>query len=212
MSRTRRNTKGRRDSGTFSKLIHAYFQSPEYAELSPRAVKALIDLYCQYNGFNNGDLCASWTAPAMGRNRIWPGMRARGWRSKDLLHKALKELLDRGWIVVTRQGGMHYATLYAVSFLGIDSCGNKLDVTPNPVPSHLWKAQNRSEITPVARSLRRVRKRLPARYSGRVVPLLGAIRETGLQYYPATRGNNQGFFRNGAPIPGHHLRVYQAAA
>jgi len=54
MSRlTRSRMKGRRSAPHYSQLIHAYFESPEYARLSPRAVKALIDLYCQYRGSNN---------------------------------------------------------------------------------------------------------------------------------------------------------------
>jgi hypothetical protein len=116
----------------FSMLIHDYFRSQEYAQLSPRAVKALVDLYTQFRGGNNGDLCATFSI----MNRL-------GWRSKDQLAKALSELEERGWILRTRQGGFmkgrHLATLYAVSWLGIDSCNGKLDVRPNPVPAHSWK-------------------------------------------------------------------------
>ena len=136
MARTREKIKGRRDSGTFSKLIHAYFQSPEFAGLSPRAVKALIDIYCQYRGNNNGDLCAAISI-----------MKARGWRSKDQLSKALKELIEKGWLTITRQGGRNMATLYAVTFMPIDECHGKLDVMPTSTPLHLWK---RPGLIPVA--------------------------------------------------------------
>lgn len=128
MARTLLRAKGRRSGQGYSQLIHAYFESPEYADLSPRAVKALIDIFCQYRGANNGDLCA-----AIGV------MRARGWRSKDQLAKALDELLDKGWLMVTRRGGRHLATLYAVTFMSIDPCGGKLDVKATATPPHLWK-------------------------------------------------------------------------
>lgn len=137
MTRTLLRAKGRRSGQGYSQLIHAYFESPEYAELSPRAVKALIDIFCQYRGANNGDLCA-----AIGV------MRSRGWRSKDQLAKALEELLDKGWLMVTRQGGRHLATLYAVTFMSIDACGGKLDVKATTTPPHLWK-----KLKPVAQPL-----------------------------------------------------------
>jgi len=110
-------------------LIHDYFTSPEYAALSSRAVKALVDIYCQFRGSNNGDLCAAWSI-----------MSRRGWTSKDQLAKSVRELLDRGWIEITRQGGRRIPTLYAVTFLGIDKCGGKLDISAHAAPSHLWKS------------------------------------------------------------------------
>lgn len=128
MALTRLRMKGRRTGHHYSQLIHAYFESAEYACLSPRAVKALIDVYCQYRGGNNGDLVATISV-----------MRARGWKSKDQLAKAIAELVERGWLMVTRQGGRNIPTLYAVTFLAIDECGGKLDVKPTATPLHLWK-------------------------------------------------------------------------
>src|SRR5215471_7796261 len=113
---------------SFSMLIHDWFRSPEYAELHPRAVKLLIDLYCQYNGHNNGDLCASWSL-----------MAKLGWRSKDTLQKAMKELLERGWLSITRRGDRRKPNLYALSFLKVDECNGKLDVHATVAPLHTWK-------------------------------------------------------------------------
>jgi hypothetical protein len=112
-------------------LIHAYFSSPEYAALSPRAVKALIDLLTQYRGANNGDLCAAWSI-----------MRKRGWSSKDQLVKAIRELLESGWIIVTRPGGRRITTLYALTFFPIDDCNGKHDVKPMVAPLHYWRGRN----------------------------------------------------------------------
>src|SRR5262245_53689309 len=157
MARTRRQIKGRRNHGTFTMLLHAYFQSPEYAELSPRAVKLLLDLLCQFTGHNNGDLCCTWSPQSNGRPNQWPGMRQLGWRSKSQLSKALKELQARGWIVVTRRGGRHMCSLYAVTFHGINECGGKLDVAESPVPTHAWKRNRQATVFEFPRSQRRVR-------------------------------------------------------
>lgn len=138
MARSILRSKGRRNSQSYSQLIHAYFQSPEYAELSPRAVKALIDLFCQYRGGNNGDLCAAKSV-----------MQKSGWRSNDCLSKALKELVDKGWLMITRQGGRHLASLYAVTFMPIDECGGKLDVKATRLAPHLWKKSNQALAPPV---------------------------------------------------------------
>ena len=132
--------------GRFTPLVHEYFMTPQFAALSPRAVKLLIEVYMQFNGANNGDLCASWSV-----------IRKRGWTSKDQLAKALAELDATRWLERTRQGSIHKATLYAVSFRGIDHCGGKLDVKADPKPSHGWRYPETSKMP----SRRRVRKTHP---------------------------------------------------
>lgn len=143
-------------------LIHDYFTSREYADLSPRAVKALVDLYTQFRGANNGDLCAAWTV-----------MSKRGWTSKDQLAKALRELLDGGWITVSRQGGRRIATLYAVTWLPIDRCGGKLDVRADPKPLHSWRRP--AAVIPLSRR------------AGRLNPHDGATNHETESFCPARR-------------------------
>lgn len=146
-----RRPPGKGSGKSFSMLIHAYWQSSEYAKLSPRAVKLLVDLLCQYRGANNGDLTTAWSV-----------MQERGWRSKALLYKARLELERRGWILRTRQGGINAATLYALTFEGINDCRDsfgktKLDpgVRPDPKPLHLWQLPS-YDNTPAEVSKRRV--------------------------------------------------------
>ena len=146
----KRKGRGGMEGKSFSMLIHAYWQSPQYAKLSPRAVKLLVDLLCQYRGANNGDLTTAWTV-----------MQERGWRSKALLYKARQELEARGWILRTRQGGINAATLYAVTFEGINDCRDgfgksKLDpgVRVDPKPLHLWQLPTNDK--PAEGSKRRV--------------------------------------------------------
>jgi hypothetical protein len=104
---------------SYSQLIHVHFQSPQYAKLSPRAVKLLVDLMAQYRGINNGDLTTAWSV--MQRER-------------------------RGWIIKTRQGSINAPTLWALTFHGIDDCRDKkgerkLDpgVKADSMPLHLWR-------------------------------------------------------------------------
>lgn len=142
---TRSKMKGRSNGLHYSQLIHAYFESPEYARLSPRAVKALIDLFCQYRGKNNGDLCATYSV-----------MKKRGWRSNDQIRKAINELLETDWIMITRQGGRRKPTLYAVTFMAIDDCGGKLDVKPTTTAPHTWKRPGESSAPVISLNRRAV--------------------------------------------------------
>jgi hypothetical protein len=148
---------------SYTKLVHAYFQSPQYAKLSPRAVKLLVDLMAQYRGNNNGDLTTAWSV-----------MQAAGWRSKDLLKKAEQELERRGWIIKTRQGSINAPTLWAVTFQGIDDCRTKdgirklEGVTPDSMPLHLWKMP--SYDLPADPPKRQFKTHRPARLPGKGFP------------------------------------------
>ena len=109
-------------------MPHVVLRSASFSRLSGHAVKLLMDLVAQYKGDNNGDLCTAWTL-----------MQKRGWRSRDTLNKARRELLAGEWIMVARQGGRHKPTLYALTFYAIDECGGKLDVNATHSPSGIWR-------------------------------------------------------------------------
>ncbi len=123
-----KEAQAKREGGGFAPLPYVVLRSHSYSRLSPHAVKLLFDLLAQYNGGNNGDLSPAWTL-----------MQPRGWRSRETLNKALKELLAGGWLELTRQGGRHKASLYAVTFYAIDDCGGKLDVSATGSPRSTWK-------------------------------------------------------------------------
>ena len=128
MNRQRKRFKGRQSSSQFVALPTHMLKSEQWKSLTPFEVKLLIDLAAQYNGRNNGDLCATWKI-----------MSRHGWNSPATLHKAIRGLIKKGFIELTRQGGKHCPSLYGLSFRGIDECMGKLDVAANPVPSNLWK-------------------------------------------------------------------------
>lgn len=90
-------------------------------------MKLLVDAAKQYNGSNNGDLHAAWSI-----------LSGQGWRSKGTLSRAIKELIDKGFIELTRQGGKNRCSLYAITWKPIDECKGKLDVKETRVASNLW--------------------------------------------------------------------------
>lgn len=97
---------------------------PDYIAMSFAAKSLLVDVGSQFNGRNNGDLCASMAI-----------MKRKGWTSKDTLTRAKRELIDRGWLIETKVGGMNIGpSLYAISWQPIHECGGKLDVAPTTNP------------------------------------------------------------------------------
>ena len=128
MPRNRRKSKGRSEYGSFVQLPHALLECEAYSRLGGWSTKLLLDLYSQYKGKNNGDLSMEW-------NR----MSAKGWRSKDTLYRARDELIENGMIELTRQGGKHQCSLYAVTWKNIDECDGKLDVPSTTAASAYWR-------------------------------------------------------------------------
>ena len=109
-------------------IPHALQDSPNWRACSGSAIKLLCDLARQYRGNNNGDLCASMSI-----------LKPRGWTSPETVHYALLELRHYGLIVLTRQGGLHAASLYALTWHAIDECGGKLDCAATSVAPGLWR-------------------------------------------------------------------------
>ena len=128
MATSRRRAKGRLDSGSFVAMPHAILRSNSYAKLSAPAVKLMLDLYGQYKGSNNGDFAMAWSM-----------MNKCGWRSKDTLYRARDELVEKGFVVQTRQGGKHQCSLYAVTWQPIDECNGKLECSPTRTALGYWK-------------------------------------------------------------------------
>lgn len=126
--RSRQKYKGRKEAGTFTRIPHAVQDSANWQSCSGTAIKLLCDVARQFNGKNNGDLCASIGV-----------LRSKGWKSPDTLRWALQELRHYGFLTLTRQGGLNCPSLYALSWREIDHCGGKLDCAPTSVASGEWK-------------------------------------------------------------------------
>ncbi|MFV1873967.1 MAG: hypothetical protein ACMZ64_11660 [Oleiphilus sp.] len=117
MAAKRRKVKGRAEKGRFLAIPYNVWLHHDFVSSSPKATKLLIDLYGQYNGSNNGDLILTKDF-----------LKTRGWNSVSQIYKARDELLERGLIVVARQGGRNRCSLYAVTWKNIDECKGKLDI------------------------------------------------------------------------------------
>lgn len=125
----RPRTTGRKEGWTFVAIPHPVMDSDNWRQCSGTAIKMLCDLARQYRGTNNGDLCAAATI-----------LKRYGWTADETIHFALKELRHYGFIILTRQGGLHQASLYALTWHGIDPCGGKVtEATPEKRALHLWK-------------------------------------------------------------------------
>jgi len=126
--RDRIKATGRREKHAFVGIPKACMNHENYIVLTMPA-KILLHEFCyQYNGFNNGDLCAAFSV-----------LNKRGWKSKGTVNRALKELKERGWIIVSRQGGKNQCSLYALTFQAIDECKGKLDIKPTVTSFGYWK-------------------------------------------------------------------------
>ena len=127
----RKRLKGRSECGPFLALPKAVVIQMQRKNVSAKGYKLLVDLFEQFNGKNNGDLTAAWIT-----------MKEKGWKSSDTLSKALKELVNLGFIELTRQGTLRprSCSLYAVTWLCIDECGGKLEVNPTRSGSGAWRS------------------------------------------------------------------------
>lgn len=114
----------------FLQLHNGLLDCADFISLKGNSMKLLIDIASQYNGYNNGDLCASMTV-----------MRKRGWNSNQQLTKAVKELIAADLIIQTKQGGLHMGpNLYAITWQPIDECKGKLDINATIRPPRMnWK-------------------------------------------------------------------------
>ena len=127
-SQKRPKLKGRGRGHSFLGLPHYMLKSEEFRSLSGNAIKFLIELAAQYDGKNNGDL-------SLTRKQALE----RGWKSGATRDRAELECLEAGFIVRTRQGGLHACNLYAITWRPIDDLGSKIECGPQTVESNLWK-------------------------------------------------------------------------
>lgn len=130
-------TNNRKKTGSFARMPHQVTNSNNYRTLSVRAKALLADTNARYNGSNNGDL--DFALKTMNK---W------GWNSNDQITKAKNELLFKGWLVLTRQGGRNCASLYALTLWPINGCQGKLDRAPTTTALAYWKNSSNPEYQP----------------------------------------------------------------
>lgn len=121
-------TTGRKDSGRFALIPKNVMLSEEFLSLTGRAVHLLLAIAAQYSGYNNGNLCAAQKV-----------LRPYGFTSADTIARSLKQLLDVGLLIKTREGlffgGVSKCALYALAWQPInDIPGKGLTVKPTKAP------------------------------------------------------------------------------
>lgn len=97
----------------------------------------LYELIRQLSGRNNGhlQLASGW-------------LKKRGWYSADVVQRAKGELLERGLIVLTRQGGLNCGPcLYAVTWLHISNFVG-LDLSPQTYHPGQWGFLDKLPVAP----------------------------------------------------------------
>lgn len=125
----------KRGFDTFFALPHRIINSEEYWNLSRSAFKLLHLLCSRYRGNNNGNL--SLTA------HEW--LDKAGEKSRVTYRAAQKELIDKGFICLTRKGGLNRGSnRFALTFYSIDDCKVKYDpgIIVGVAPSDPWHACN----------------------------------------------------------------------
>jgi hypothetical protein len=97
--------------GRYSAIPHSVMDGAAYMEASHPAKALLLELMRQHSGNNNGHLHLSFS---------W--LESRGWKSRDVIQRGKKELVDRNLIIQTRQGGLNAgASLFALTWLSISN-------------------------------------------------------------------------------------------
>ncbi|NMG46579.1 hypothetical protein GO613_00450 [Azoarcus communis] len=108
-------------TGSWLPLPLEFLRSRACAELSPHGIKLLIDFMAMLgpNATRNGDVSL---APKL--------MAVRGWSGRETLGAAVRELIDHGLLIQTRQGSRLDCSLFACTLYPMDCDLRKLDVGP----------------------------------------------------------------------------------
>lgn len=125
----RKHHRGRKTIRPYRQLPVEVIRAPQFWSLSGNAMKVLLYLLSQYTGSNNGNLSAIQTKSAAAGIGI----------SDKTLKSAITELLEKGFITVSRQGGKNRCSLYALTFFVVDDCGGELDIPATHTFTDDWK-------------------------------------------------------------------------
>ena len=127
MAKSTMNGKRRPVIKSFAGIPRIVMDTDDYKNLNGNAIKLLLELAYQYRGNNNGDLSATFSH-----------MRKRGFKSKETLTNALRSLQGANLIIRTREGMFlnpgGRCALYALTWLPIDECKGKHDLSPTVTP------------------------------------------------------------------------------
>lgn len=131
--------KGER-ADTFVRMLHIVLRDETFKNLTAVAHKTLNYLASQCNGYNNGDL------DICEKNAKKRGLRM----SAASLRRGAKELLEAGFIELTRQGGRNRNSLYALSWYDIPYDADKHDYEHRGATMRWLRQNSSSPVTQLA--------------------------------------------------------------
>lgn len=144
MSRSKFKSDAKKRDGTrFAGIPFVVLESEAYVSLSGSAVKLLMEFAFQYNGANNGNLYCTWEQMAQ-----------RGWKSKETLSNAKKELLGARFLCETQKGAMpNKAAWYGLTWrdLGIT---DGLDIAASAFPRSAYARMARPQPASTKRAVK----------------------------------------------------------
>ena len=116
-------------NGSWLPLPLDFLRSRACADLSPHGMKLLIDFLSMLgpNATRNGNVSLT---PKL--------MAVRGWSGRETLGAAVRELIDHGLLIQTRQGSRLDCSLYACTLYPLDCDIRKLDVGPGSYRTTDW--------------------------------------------------------------------------
>lgn len=108
----------------FAGIPNRVIEHPDFHALSANSVRLLIWFAYQYKGNNNGKLCA-----------VHSQLHDKGFKSKSTLSAALKELLTKGFIELSKGSGLskngRTPNYYALTYESVDNVsGFEMDIAP----------------------------------------------------------------------------------
>ncbi|CAM8650649.1 hypothetical protein MCEMIEM13_01027 [Comamonadaceae bacterium] len=106
----KKSFKGNHLNERFVAFPQSVLDAPSFFSLSGHAYKLLMDVASQYKGDNNGNLTAAWAV-----------LKKRGWKSKTTLWRCKNELIEAGYLYVTRAGRLpNTCELLALTWFPLD--------------------------------------------------------------------------------------------
>ena len=135
MARKRSISERRRLSGGFMSIPDLMYKSDAYKSLHSQSRDILMFVISQYNGDNNGDLTCTFEGGIL---KAW-AMKI----GKRYFQKCLNELITKGFLIKTVQGGRHKPSRFAVTIYAIDEGGDTEKPTSKAPAKFLgWKDEN----------------------------------------------------------------------
>jgi len=130
--------KGRKSERKHSQLYDDMSKSKAFKWLTGAELKVLIFFISEYNGFNNGilDLSYEKANDELGLSTV-------------TFSKALKGLIEKGFIKKSVQGGKNILNRFAVTCYPVNDCRNKdgikmHNLPVSPVATNDWREYNKT--------------------------------------------------------------------